>query len=97
MARRNRERFVWGRVFSSLQSKLALLDRADATHRGNLVFGRKLTPALVAQSLTRLSRRCCFFHRHVWLALRTRRFVLKLLSARTLVSLVHLSLLSLCF
>src|SRR5881396_3009025 len=91
MARRDRERFVWGRVFSSFQSKLALLDRADATHRGNLVFGRKLTPALVAQSLARLSRRCCFFHRHVWLARRTRRFVSKLFSARTLVAALDLS------
>src|SRR5437016_3053831 len=96
MARRDRERFVWGRVFSSFQSKLALLDRADATHRGNLVFGRKLTPALVAQSLARLSRRCCFFHRHVWLARRTRRFVSKLFSARTLVPIVDLSRTPLC-
>src|SRR5207244_11126108 len=96
MARRNLERFVWCRVSSSFQSKLALLDRADATHRGNLVFGRKLTPALVAQSLTRLPRRCCFFHRHVWLARRTRRFVSKRFSARTLVAIVDLSRSPLC-
>src|SRR5260370_31813644 len=96
MARRDRERVVWGRVLSSFQSKLALLDRTDAPHRGNLVFGRKLTPALVAQSLTRLPRRCCSFHRHVWLARRTRRFVSKLFSARTLVAILDLSRTPLC-
>src|SRR6266571_9062470 len=91
MARSDRDRPAWRRVFPAIQSKLALLDRADAAHHRDLVFRRKLTTALAAQSLARLSRRNCFFHRHVYLARRAWRFVSKLFSARTLVAALDLS------
>ena len=91
MARSDREWIAWRGVFSAIQPKLALLDRADTAHRRDLVFRRELTTALAAQSLARLSRRNCFFHRHVWLARRARRFVSMLFFARTLVAALDLS------
>src|SRR6266446_5073552 len=46
---------------------------------------------MVAQSVARLPRRSCFFHRHLQLARRARRFVSKFLPPRPVVPVVDLS------
>ena len=72
VACRRYDRIAWRVLFSAIRSKLALLDRAHAAHRRNLVFGRKFEKTLVAKLIAWLPRRNCFFHEHVRLARRAR-------------------------
>ncbi|PYL54670.1 MAG: hypothetical protein DMF29_05880 [Verrucomicrobia bacterium] len=91
VARCDGERIARHVVFPAVQPKLALLDCPDTANRCDLVFGGELATALVAKLVIGLRRRNCFFHIHVQLAGRARRFVSKLFSARTLFVVVDLS------
>src|SRR3984893_9706681 len=91
VAGRNRQRGSFHPLFSTVRSKLALLDRIYTAHRCDLVFGRKFEAPLAAQSVAWICRGDCLLYQHVRLARSARRFVSQLLSARAFVPVVDLS------